>query len=424
MVGGVFFSGVAWADEPTRVEPAKYPAPAYSSKSTWEADELWRQAMALQDQGRLVRAVQSYKLALVADPGCIKIYPYLGGAQYANGEYSDALESYEHYLLYEPNDSVVIFNKAATLYQLGYYQLAQVQARRVALELSSQWRYYNLLGCIALKLGQGTEAVEAFKQAQQMEPESAVLGSNLAIAYLANKQLPEARALLNSLLVEHPKDPIIKNNLGCALFADGQRPAANKIFAENSNQPESQYNLVAMSVAAKGSDAIMAAAELADSYAQEPQMRFLYGVALYRAQRWAEAYDELESLLKLEPDLVEARQYLALCLYAMQRYGESSAIWQEQVAKYPNLAWLHHNYSLSLRGNDKAYEQAKLANDLEPNRAAIVLNYANLADVHGEPREALNAYRHYLELATKVPEAAAVRERVAELEAHLSKNGQ
>ncbi|HLW85191.1 MAG TPA: tetratricopeptide repeat protein, partial [Candidatus Sulfotelmatobacter sp.] len=88
----------------------------------------------------------------------------------------------------------------------------------------------NNLGCAYMNQQLFEKGLKAFQQATELDPKLAVARLNEAIAFLNLQKVDEAKAVLEEVLRQDPKNPNAWYNLGMLAKNTGDAPAAIDAF--------------------------------------------------------------------------------------------------------------------------------------------------------------------------------------------------
>lgn len=159
-----------------------------------DADQLYREAVALRSQ-------DNQKAAMEKDQAALKIYPYFlralvfmataigetGNAAQASAVLAFAVQSY-------PQDASAQFDLGLTL---GGQPAAQIQAFRRAIELDPDMiAAYESLGAALASHGKMTDAIAEFRRGLEVDPLSAILNYDLGLALQAQGDEADANRVL------------------------------------------------------------------------------------------------------------------------------------------------------------------------------------------------------------------------------------
>ncbi len=138
------------------------------------------------------------------------------------------------------NEAQDFFDLGQSFYEQGKYQEA-IDAFENALDLQPDWALvYSKLGQIYLQAGETDQAIQFFQESICLEPNSDIFHANLAIAYLINNDLESAQkeySILKNL------DPEIAREIAKKLFSE---PPEKPIFQINADMHIAAINSVAI----------------------------------------------------------------------------------------------------------------------------------------------------------------------------------
>jgi tetratricopeptide (TPR) repeat protein len=122
-------------------------------------------------------------------------------------------------------------------------------------------------------------------------------------------------------------------------------------------------------------------------------------LALYKADRLAEAAEEYRTVLRLRSDYPDARDHLADALAQLARYPEAIEQYQQVLASKPNNAIIHANLGNALAGAGRladAIDQYREALRLAPGYAPAHYQLAGTLLTCGHPQDAIAEYERAL----------------------------
>ncbi|MGH9928935.1 MAG: tetratricopeptide repeat protein [Pyrinomonadaceae bacterium] len=165
-----------------------------------------------------------------------------GEVAYAAGEYQKAIEDFSESARLSPNWAEAHYALALSLTEMQQLKAAIDEFKRV-LKLKAKYGLmvlsnYNLGNAYA-DLGEYKEAIDAYKQAIELNPELSEPHNNLGLAYAASGQPAEAVAELKAAVQLKPDFAAAHFNLGVAYLqsdqkheAEGQLRILTKLDAE------------------------------------------------------------------------------------------------------------------------------------------------------------------------------------------------
>ena len=238
----------------------------------------------------------------------------------------------------------------------------------------------------------------------------------------------EAEQLLLSLIEQSPDDLRIVLMRGEVLLALNRHadalPLLERVAELDGNRPRVHFQLGAALQATGDRQGAL------DAFARElelnpdPRVQVMAllnrSMLLEQQKDWIGSAAELEAVLELEPDRVEAHGDVAsLYLRAGELDSAASRLAQGLECGFQSA---NHHYVLGARYyENKAYEaavQALLqALEIDPGLAEAERSLAGALDQVGRGAEALEHLRRYLELEPEAPDAQRVRDRIREIEA-------
>jgi tetratricopeptide (TPR) repeat protein len=212
---------------------------------------------------------------------------------------------------------------------------------------------------------------------------------------LALGRADQAQAALEHGATVDPDRPRMHFQLGTALASTGQRKPALEAFAR-----ELEINQ---------DEAVRTLAHLNRSLLFEQE------------RKWAEAVQELEAVLEIQPSRAEV--YGDLATLYLQAGQTTEAMLAMERGAGAGFASSRHYYSLGARlYRDERYEDAASmltkAVELEPDLAQAERSLAAALEKMGRDDEARQHLRRYLELNPAAPDADVVSEKLESAETH------
>lgn len=311
---------------------------------------------ALQALSRLDEAVAALLRAAAQDPGDADSCLCLGNALGDLGRHAEALEAYEHALKRRPGWVEARSNAGLALQGLGRLDEALECQRRVVAVAPGYGPGWTNLGGVLQRLGRLDEAVAAFERAAVLQPDDALVLSNLAQA--VDEGGGAGLTTHRRAVAADPHSAVAHYNLGLALVAAGQGAEARDAFAR--------------------------AAELAPAMA-EPWLGL--GNLMQSAGHHAEAVAAYGEALVRRPDWPEALSNAGLAAAALDRLDEAEVLCRRAVDCRPDYVegWTNLGGVLSrLARDDQALAAFQTAARLAPQMAATLPNLALGLDLAGD----------------------------------------
>ncbi|MBI4936978.1 MAG: tetratricopeptide repeat protein [Nitrosomonadales bacterium] len=153
----------------------------------------------LREANRLDEAAESYREALVLDPGFADGYVNLGNVLYEQGKLDEATENYRKALLHKPDSAQAHYNLGNALFEQDKLGEAAECYRRTAALRPDFPDAHNNLGLALQKQGDLNGAITCYQKALALKPDYAEAYSNLLLLYgshdsfYAEKYLAAAR---------------------------------------------------------------------------------------------------------------------------------------------------------------------------------------------------------------------------------------
>jgi len=191
-----------------------------------------------------------------------------------------------------------------------------------------------------------------------------------AFEYFQTGNFQAAEELLRRILVIHPYNPGIHNNLGLILYDKGQIEEAIKHFQR----------------------AIILEPGLADAY-------YNLGIALKERGRFDEAITGYQKAIELNPGNADAYVNLGIVLKEKGQSDEAIASYQKALELNPKNADAYVNLSIVLKGKGQLHEaviSCQKALQHDPSNAFAYINMGNAVLYQGKPEKAEECYRHAL----------------------------
>ncbi len=253
------------------------------AQSPQSPQDLLKQAVSFQQQGKFEEAIRDYRLVLDMYPDMAQIRSNLGAALAGEGRYTEAILEYKRALLSEPNPQVRL-NLALAYDKTGQLGLAVEELRKVREEAPANLQALTLLADCYLRLGQNREVID----------------------------------LLSTLQRTDQDDPAIIYLLGTALVRDGQ-PAKGQLVIDKilRNGDSAEARLLIGTTKYMVNDFSGALIDLVKAVELNPNLPDVwsyYGLALLSTGDQAGARKAFERELKLDPNNFDANLRMGVLL--------------------------------------------------------------------------------------------------------------
>lgn len=178
---------------------------------------------------KLAHYLDLSRAKLEESPGNARASFEIGGTLLEMGRTSEAIEPLQEACRLEPD-----FHDAWKLLGIARFQIGDFSGAFSAVapltEQNEDPALADLLGTIALRLGQWTEAAAAFRKAHQADPGQAKYLIGLAQAEAHTGNLPEAGQCLDHALELQPNSAEALNDRGCLFQMEGNFVDAERFF--------------------------------------------------------------------------------------------------------------------------------------------------------------------------------------------------
>jgi tetratricopeptide (TPR) repeat protein len=254
--------------------------------------ELLKEAVALQQQGKLDQAVREYELFLDMYPGVAEVRSNLAAALAGTGRYADAITQYKRALEKIP-DPAVRLNLALAYYKSADFRQAVQELEKVRDVDPANVQAILLLADCDLRMGQNGKVIELLSPMHRANP------SDLGVAYL----------------------------LGTALARAGQAAQAQLVINQITSRGDSAEARLLMGTAKfTGRDYSGALADIKKAIEMNPNLPDVYsyyGLALLYTGDQAGSQQAFEKELEHDPNDFDGNLRLGLLLRVNQEYDRA-----------------------------------------------------------------------------------------------------
>jgi serine/threonine-protein kinase len=306
------------------------------------------------------------------------------------------LKNLDHLLAPLGNDTVVLLEQAQHLHPQDFW-LSFSLANALNSVLNNQ------------KVGRLEEAVGYYRVALALRPGTPVVYNNLGTALQAQGDWSGAMAAFQKAIALDPRLAMAHANLGIGLYKKkdwkGAIAACNRALAlDPKNAPA--YNTIGGALFGKEDwpEAVVAferAITLNPKYAM-PHANL--GFVRYHKKDWSGAIDACKRAIDLDPKYALAYNNLGLVHLAQKQLAEAIAAFQQATLLDPKLAEAHANLGTAFKdqGNlPRAVDACRKAIALGPKNPAFHYNLGNAFQAKKEWEQAIAAYKKAIELDPK-----------------------
>jgi tetratricopeptide (TPR) repeat protein len=373
-----------------------------TQKPSSKSEAKFPQVQTLIEQGRLEEAKAQVQEEIRKNPASVDAYIELGVIQSAEGDFTNAVATFQKALQLAPNSTKAHNDLGNAYVNLKKIDLADKEFRTVLrLDPVNRDGNYNL-GVLLMAKGSPTEAIPHF---ERIRPADVATTFNLITAYFQSKRASEALRLAMELSAQNKGDLKVHFNLGVLLASQTQYKAAQIEFEKaDALQPgtfEILFNL-GQTLLRNGNNA---QAELVLTRAMKlkpdsPEVLYLVAQVYSNQSRPLDALDLLLRAHKIVPENPDIILLMAQISMSQNYYEDAIPLLEAGLKVAPQrpdlLAALGQSYFMSGKA-DKAIEVFKqlLAVDHSARSYAYLgLSYRNL----GRFDEAKQAFQAGLKL--------------------------
>lgn len=315
-------------------------------------------------------SVAQIQALIKREPENAKLYIELGQAQWNDGDYQQAFDSFRQAVKLAPASAEAHNWLGAFLMGRGNLPDAVSELRK-AVSLDPRYgRAYTNLGSALAKGGDLAGAVTAFRKALALEPNSWSAHLNLGLALRENGDSAGALVHLRRVAQAQPKNPTVQCELGQTLRQNGDLSAAVAAFQRALDiDPEMREAYYGLGFTLKQQAALGRKGSpepVTDEYLKRAQDAVAKGDL-------STAKDQLLTAIRADDNNGEAHNLLG---YILGQQGDTASALphlDRAVALRPDSAVSHYNYGAALWYNgskQKAVSELKASIRLDPSAGA------------------------------------------------------
>jgi serine/threonine protein kinase/lipoprotein NlpI len=283
---------------------------------------------------------------------------------------------------------------------------------------------YNNQGIEYWEQGKKEEAVQAFKQAIAMEPNTVSAHSNLAAVYAEQGQYEDALAELQTALRIDPEYAKAYNNLGVIYHQQHKYTEALAAFQKAVIlDPDSRQHLKNLANIYYEKGDLASAATIYEKIVAQGNEELVIlkrlGIIYYRLKKFADAVRTYATLAKLCPQDAEVLEKLGAMYYANHQVEEAIKILHNAIKLNPELQDANNNLGViyfSQGKNDEALAAFDKSLAINPDAIETHFNLAKLYLKTGNNGKALLHAQKYVELAPDNNNKKEMRKLIADLQ--------
>jgi tetratricopeptide (TPR) repeat protein len=275
-----------------RLAAAIFCAGLLCGQSRQSPQELLKEAVALQQQGKLAEAIRDYELFLDMYPNVPEVRSNLAAALVGAGRYADAIVEYKRALAQKPEPAVRL-NLAIAYYKAANFNQAMQELEKVRSADGTNVQAVLLLADCELRMGDNKKVIDLLSPMHRVNP------GDLGIAYL----------------------------LGTALARDGQTVQAQLVINQITSRGDSAEVRLLMGTAKfTGHDYRGALSDIKKAVEMNPNLPDVYsyyGLALLYTGDPAGGRQAFEKELEHDPNNFDANLRLGVLLRIDQEYDHA-----------------------------------------------------------------------------------------------------
>ncbi len=166
--------------------------------------------IAMLNEANTKKAFEYYKQALQFDKTNLTVYGYINYALNIEKRFDEAVSILEQAILDNPNQEALLYNLSLNYLMLSESDKAIGTATQL-IKLNPLASYYYVLGLASVQKKDWKNAMKTFEQGHNLSPNDRQLLIALAQSLYENRQVNDARDMINQALILYPEDEDIKN---------------------------------------------------------------------------------------------------------------------------------------------------------------------------------------------------------------------
>jgi tetratricopeptide (TPR) repeat protein len=183
-----------------------------------------------QGLGKLKKAVEAYKKAILIKPDYAEVYNNMGLALTELGQPEAAIEALDKAIFHKPDNAAAYYNLGKVLQEKGKLEEA-IEYFKKSLDIEPNFvEAYNNIGNALKDQGKLDQAIEAYKEALSVKPDYATAYNNMGNAFQDQDKLHEAIEAYNNALNLNPNFVEAYNNMGKTFQDLGKLQVAKEAF--------------------------------------------------------------------------------------------------------------------------------------------------------------------------------------------------
>ena len=391
-------------------------------------------------------AVSEFQQAIKLNPQFAAAHMHLGVVLLMQQQVSAAIPELMEASQLAPN-SALTATELGKAYAANNEDDKAIMAFQHAISLDSAFTEAKYHLALALqRTGHDRDAVPLLRQVVEAEPKNAEAGASLGFALLHTGNAKDAIPFLERTLAQNPDNPTAHQNVAAAYLQMNEVDEAIRVLTSGlKTNPENfqlHYNLgLALKLKDDNAGAIPELETAAKIQPSAYEPHYTLGILYMQDGRYDDAARELSLAMKLHPDNADGWATLGSLYRKMNKLPEAADALREAIRQMPDQPAPHLTLATVLAQQGQAAEAAaerKKGAELERvamnrQRATVSTNSGNSLLQKGQVADAIERFQealgddpsyaeahlglaNALELQGKQAEAAAERQKAAELE--------
>jgi len=308
-------------------------------------DQLFRDALAAEDQGQLSRAIALYEELTRREPNSVPVRANLGEALARAGRYDEAVAQYQEALKRDPRNFVVRLNLALARYKQADFGGSAERLELLRAEQPENRQILYLLADCYLRLGRNSAAAKLLRPVYEAGPDDRAVDYALGTALVREGKVREGELVLDRILRDGGSSEATLLLGEAQLFAGEHQKAAvtlRKICDSSVSLPSacSLYGRALLKAEdIPGGKAAFGRALQLDQ--NDFDANLYLGAVLRREGNAREAKPFLERALRLRPASPQVRFQIAALDAAEARLEKARGEFEELAQEWPDFLEVH-----------------------------------------------------------------------------------
>jgi tetratricopeptide (TPR) repeat protein len=386
--------------------------------------------VALQKQGNLQRAENEWREALRLNPDFLDAQRSIADAAMLQGDMNTLEDAANQMIRLQPGSPDGYALRALANINRKHYVVAEQDVRRAIAAAPQSSFGYVQMGNLKLSQKQYNDAAKAYQDALDRNADSIDALRGLVNAYIAEKQVDKAIAIVNLQIGKAPTNSSFYNLLGVVLFhskrdLSGAEAALEKSAALDKHNYDAVIQLCEVRAAKGEIDQAIATGEqsLKDN-GRQPNLYLLMGNLYESKSDWKRAEDAYQNVLALNSQNPVASNDLArVMLHTGENLDAALSLAQTAMRGLPDspgvvdtLGWIYYQkgvYSLAISNLQEALKLQEKSN--LPDNPDIHYHLAMAYEKSEQPALAREQFEQVLKIFPNYRDAAEIKKELIRL---------